>query len=92
VVTASAGTDSSKYFPARIVLQGMNTASAPVGTSYASGYAKGRHAAKEHIPVTANPFRRGTVSYRGWNDGHYDEQSARFLAVARHSAELWGQN
>ncbi|HUR58184.1 MAG TPA: hypothetical protein VM029_10775 [Opitutaceae bacterium] len=70
----------------------MNTATAPVGTSYASGYAKGRHASKEHIPVTDNPFRRGTTAHRGWLDGHYDEQSARCMAVARHSAALWSDN
>ena len=68
----------------------MNTAYPPVGISYASGYAKGRHAAKEHISATDNPFRRGTAAYQGWSDGHYDEESARFLAIARHSAELWG--
>jgi hypothetical protein len=70
----------------------MNTVSAPVGVSYASGYAKGRHAAKEHILAKENPFRRGTSAYQGWSDGHYDEQSARSVAVARHSAFLWGQN
>jgi hypothetical protein len=70
----------------------MKTVPAPVGAPYASGYAKGRHAAKERIPVTENPFRRGTTAHQGWIDGHYDEQSARFLAMARHSAELWSQN
>ena len=84
--------DFFEYLAARIVLLVVNTAYPPVGTSYASGYAKGRHAAKEHIPATDNPFRRGTSSYHGWNDGHYDEQSARCIAVARHSAFLWSNN
>jgi hypothetical protein len=70
----------------------MNTAYPPVGTLYASGYARGRHAAKERLPATRNPFRAGSPSYHGWNDGYYDEQSARTLAIERHSAELWGRN
>jgi hypothetical protein len=70
----------------------MKTVTAPVGPSYASGYAKGRHAAKEYAPLKDNPFRRGTSAYQGWIDGHYDEQSARHLAIARHSQELWSQN
>lgn len=69
----------------------MNTAYPPVGSAYASGYARGRHAAKEHISVRNNPFKSGTAAYQGWNDGHYDEQSARSLAVERHSAVLWSR-
>lgn len=68
----------------------MNTAYPPVGATYALGYAKGRHAAKEFIPTTENPYKPGTTAFHGWADGHYDEQSARSVAVARHSADLWG--
>jgi len=67
----------------------MSTAHSPVGATYASGYAKGRHAAKEHVPVAENPFPPGSPAFHGWNDGHYDERSARRLAVDRHSALLW---
>ena len=70
----------------------MNTAYPPVGISYASGYAKGRHAAKEHIPATENPYRHDTSAYQGWSDGHYDEQSARCVAVERHRALLWSHD
>ena len=56
------------------------------GTEYATGYAKGRHAAQERVPASENPYRRGSSGFDGWNDGHYDEQSARFLAIERHSA------
>ncbi len=70
----------------------MSTAYPTVGNHYASGYAKGRHAAQEHLPASDNPFRAGSASYHGWNDGYYDEQSARHLAIARHSAALWGRN
>ena len=59
---------------------------------YAAGYAKGRHAAKEFTPAAANPYRPGTPSFHGWNDGHYDESSARARAIAHHSSELWGVN
>lgn len=75
-----------------IVLSGMNTAYPPVETSYASGYAKGRHAAKEHVSPRENPFPSGSSAYQGWCDGYYDEDSARRLAIARHSAELWSNN
>jgi hypothetical protein len=64
----------------------MNTAHLTVGASYTSGYGKGRQAAKGHVPETDNPFRRGSPAFHGWNDGHYDERSARRLAVDRHNA------
>lgn len=67
----------------------MTTTHPTVGINYAAGYAKGRHAAKEHIPVTDNPFHPRTPEFRGWNDGHYDEQSARAMAIQRHSAQVW---
>jgi hypothetical protein len=70
----------------------MNTAYPIVGPAYASGYARGRHAAKEHVSASYNPFRTGTSAYQGWNDGYYDEQSARTLAIARHSSALWAAN
>ena len=70
-------------------LKSMKTAHPPVGPSYASGYAKGRHAGKEHLPAADNPFRRGSPAFHGWNDGYYDEQSARHVEIARHSALLW---
>ncbi len=63
-----------------------------VETDYASGYAKGRHAAKAHIAATMNPFARGSSAFRGWNDGHYDEQSARTIAIERHSAFIWNRS
>jgi hypothetical protein len=67
----------------------MNTAHLTVGASYTSGYAKGRQAAKEHVDVIENPFHPGSRAFHGWNDGHYDERSARRLAIARHGAQLW---
>jgi hypothetical protein len=67
----------------------MTTTHHPVGPSYVIGYAKGRHAAKEHVPATQNPFLASTAAFRGWNDGHFDEQSARNLAIQRHSAYVW---
>lgn len=67
----------------------MNAPRPAASAAYATAYAKGRHAAKEHVPAMENPFRPGTWAYHGWNDGHYDERSARTLAIARHSAELW---
>jgi hypothetical protein len=57
--------------------------------AYGHGYARGRHAAKEHIPNTENPFDPGTPAHAGWNDGHYDEKSARRMEIARHSELLW---
>ncbi len=67
----------------------MKTTHSRVGSDYASGYAKGRHAAKTHVPVTENPFSPSGVAFLAWNDGHYDEQSARSVAIERHSALLW---
>ena len=67
----------------------MTTSPTTTRTGYAVGYAKGRHAAQDHLPQTENPFRPGTPSFEGWNDGYYDEQSARFIAIGRHSAYLW---
>lgn len=67
----------------------MTTTHSRVGSDYASGYAKGRHAAKANLPVTENPFPRGSSAFAAWNDGHYDEQSARSVAIERHSAILW---
>ena len=70
---------------------GMTTTHPRVGTAYASGYVKGRHAAKEHVPGAENPFRPGTSAFQGWNDGHYDERSARSIAIERHSASIWSR-
>ena len=67
----------------------MTTSRQLTGADYASGYARGRHAAKEHLPAAENPFRAGSTAYHAWNDGHYDEQSARRLAIGRHSAHIW---
>jgi hypothetical protein len=67
----------------------MNTAHSPMVASYASGYAKGRHAANDHTPATDNPFRPGSEAYHGWNDGHFDERSARRRAIEAHNAERW---
>ncbi len=64
----------------------------PTAGSYAAGYAKGRHAAKEFSSAADNPYRSGSPAFLGWNDGHYDERSARERAIAQHSAELWGAN
>jgi hypothetical protein len=61
----------------------------PVGPSYTIGYARGRHAAKERIPATKNPFAPRTSAFQGWNDGHFDEESARNIAIQRHSALVW---
>lgn len=70
----------------------MTTTPPTVGIEYASGYAKGRHAAKEHIPATDNPFHPRTPEFHGWNDGHYDEQSARIVAMQRHSTAVWANH
>ena len=67
----------------------MKTPPSSPKATYARGYAKGRHDAKENIPLAENPFRAGSSAYHGWNDGHYDERSARNLAIVRHSEELW---
>lgn len=58
-------------------------------SDYASGYAQGRHAAKEHVDARRNPYPSGGDAFHGWNDGHYDERSARRLAVERHRALPW---
>jgi hypothetical protein len=55
-------------------------------SEYAAGYADGRHAAKEHVPANENPYKRGTQCWHGWNDGHYDERSLRFVQIAKQSA------
>ena len=78
-----------EYMACWIVISVMNTAHSPIGASYASGYAKGRHAANEHVEATDNPFRPGSPAFHGWNDGHFDERSARRRAIERHSALLW---
>ena len=67
----------------------MTTTHPHVGSDYASGYVRGRHAAKEHLPVTENPFRPESAGFRGWNDGHYDERSARSIEFERQSALIW---
>jgi hypothetical protein len=67
----------------------MTTTHRPVGSDYASGYGRGRHAAKERVSVEENPFHLRSDAYRGWNDGYYDEQSARAMAIGRHSALIW---
>lgn len=67
----------------------MSTLASATITDYATGYAEGRHAAKEHIGGFANPYQRNSAAYRGWNDGHYDEQSARSLQIQRNSAAVW---
>ncbi|MEO5961026.1 MAG: hypothetical protein ABIR80_18115 [Opitutaceae bacterium] len=70
----------------------MKTAPSPASADYASGYAQGRHAAKEHIPTIANPFGAGSAAFHGWNDGHYDERSARRAEIERHNALLWSNS
>lgn len=55
----------------------MTTTPIPAKTDYAAGYAEGRRAADERVPVSDNPFPRGSQRFHGWNDGHYDERSAR---------------
>jgi hypothetical protein len=63
----------------------MTSTHPTVQSDYAFGYAAGRRAAKEHAPAVENPFRPGSSAFHGWNDGHYDEQSARSVAIERHS-------
>jgi hypothetical protein len=70
----------------------MTTTHPLVGPAYAAGYTRGRHAAKERIPITQNPFQPRTSAYQGWSDGHYDEQSARHVAIDRHSTLLWARD
>ena len=64
----------------------MKTTPSHATATYASGYAQGRHAAKEHVPAADNPFRAGSPAFHGWNDGHYDERSARRNEIERHNA------
>ena len=70
----------------------MTTTQTPKSSTYATGYAKGRHAAKEHVPAKANPYRAGSPAFKGWNDGFYDEHSARAVAIERHSASIWSES
>lgn len=56
---------------------------------YAASYAAGRRAAQEHVAARENPYPRGTPQFQGWSDGHYDEYSARFVQIDRHSASIW---
>jgi len=63
----------------------MNTLATATHTHYATGYAEGRHAARDHIAGFANPYQRNSPAYQGWSDGHYDERSARSLQIHRHS-------
>ncbi len=67
----------------------MTTRQISPSPDYASGYTHGRHAAKEHVAAAQNPYPSGSDAFHGWNDGHYDERSARRLAIERHSALLW---
>ena len=68
----------------------MTTTPIPV-SDYAKAYAKGRKAAQDRAPATENPYRAGSNAYHGWNDGHYDEYSARIRAIESHSALIWSQ-
>jgi len=67
----------------------MNSTATATASDYATGYAEGRHAAKEHLAGFANPYTRHSAAYRGWSDGHYDEQSARRIQIQRTSAAVW---
>jgi hypothetical protein len=64
----------------------------PVNAAYAIAYGKGREAAKMLRPSTGNPYKPDSVGFHGWNDGYYDEQSARTLAIDRHSASIWSND
>jgi hypothetical protein len=66
----------------------MKTTPTPVVPTYASGYAAGRHAAKEQVAANDNPFPTGSPPFHGWNDGHYDERSARRTEIERHNAAV----
>ena len=70
----------------------MNSLASLTITDYATGYAEGRRAAKEHLPAFANPHTRNSPGYRGWADGHYDEHSARKIQIHRTSAAVWGRD
>jgi hypothetical protein len=61
-------------------------------SGYVKGYAKGRRAALENVSPAKNPYKAGGPSFHGWNDGHYDAQSARRLEIDRHSALLWSRD
>jgi hypothetical protein len=69
----------------------MTSAHSPKISDYALAYAEGRHAAEDHVPAKENPYRRGSAAFRGWDDGHYDERSARSLAIERNHAQLWSE-
>lgn len=73
----------------RVVITSMTTPLTRVGANYASGYLRGRRAAKDREPVTDNPFSPNSSAFGAWTDGHYDEQSARSRAIERHSALIW---
>ena len=78
-----------EYFAPGIVIVRMNTAPMPVAAPYASGYAKGRQAAKGQVPGADNPLLADTSAYHGWNDGHYDERSARRAEIERYNTRVW---
>jgi hypothetical protein len=67
----------------------MTTTPTPVVSNYAAAYAKGRKAAQARTSANENPYRAGSAAFHGWNDGHYDEYSARIRAIESHSALLW---
>jgi hypothetical protein len=69
----------------------MNPTPTPVVSDYVTAYAKGRKAAQNRAPSYKNPYRAGSSAFHGWNDGHYDEQSARVRAIESHSSLLWSQ-
>lgn len=66
----------------------MSTPPTPTAETYAAGYARGRHAGKEQVPAADNPFQPGSPAFHGWNDGHYDERSARRAEIERHNTLL----
>lgn len=70
----------------------MTPTSTTVATDYVKAYMKGRHAAHDRDSLQRNPYRTGSSAFQAWNDGYYDEQSARRLAIERHSALLWSRD
>jgi hypothetical protein len=88
---ARGGADAVEYFVCWIVILSMNTVPSPATATYASGYNNGRHAAKEHVAAADNPFHAGSPAFHGWNDGHYDERSARRAEIERHNAAMWSK-
>jgi hypothetical protein len=84
--------DLREYFRRESVIGVMNTAHPPVGVAYGLGYTRGRYAAKVHIPAAQNPFQPGTSAYHGWNDGYYDEESARRIAIEGHAMAVWSHD